>query len=174
MMAAGPADVPAAHVGLFPPRPSLPATNPWMVFAFMGSLTWVIAWIAGAWQPTRTSGGVLPSTSTVPLAHHRQAATDPVKVLLNALPAVHRVVGALIRWLVAETAALPASAVVTAFRLPSHGSTRRYGHRSGRSGSNGSRNPEPARNNGSRSAIWSKSSHNPGNRNFKINKPIEQ
>ena len=107
MMAAGPAGVPAAHVGLFPPRPGSPATNPWLVFAFMGSLTWAIAWIAVTWQRIRTSGGVLPSTITVPLADHRQAATDPVKVLVNALRAVRRVVGALIRWLVAEDNSAP-------------------------------------------------------------------
>jgi hypothetical protein len=120
----------------------------------------VIAWIAQTWQRVRTSGGVLPSTITVPRADHRQPATDPVKVLVNALRAARRVVGALIRWLVARTTALPA-AVMTMVRLPSHRSTPRNGNRSGYRGSNGPRNPESPRGSGSRSAICSKSLRTP-------------
>jgi hypothetical protein len=175
MMAAGPAGVPAVHVGPFPSRPGSPATYPWLVFALVGQwgpLTRVIAWIAVTWQRIRTSGGVLPSTITVPPSDHRQAASDPVKVLVNALRAVHRVAGALIRWLDARTTAFPASAVLTMFRVPSHRSAPRYGHRFGRSGSNGSMNSDPPRGNGSRFAIGSKSLCNTGNRDSKINKPI--
>ena len=171
MMAAGPADVPAVHVGFFPPRPGTPATNPWLVFAFMGWLTRVVAWIAVTWQRIRPSGGAMPNTITVPLADVAQAAADPEKVLVNALRAAHRVACGLVRWLVARTTVCPASVVVTIFRVPSYRSTSRYGHRSGRSGSNGSGNPEAARGNGSRSAIGSKSLRDPGNRDSKINNP---
>jgi hypothetical protein len=115
-MAAGPAGVPAVHVGLFPPRPGSPATNRWLVFALMGSLTRAIAWLLVTWQRIRTPGGVFPSTITMPPADHQQAATDPEKVLVNALRAARRVAGALIRWLVATAKACPASAVLTMFR----------------------------------------------------------
>ncbi len=147
MMAAGPAGVPAVHVGPFPPRPGSPATNPWLVFAFMGSLTRAIAWIAVTWQRIRTSGGTFPST-ILPLAGDGEAATDPEKVLVNALRAARREVSALIRWLVARATVFPA--VVTMFRVPLHRSTPHYGHRSGPSGSNGFRNSEAAMSNGSR------------------------
>ncbi len=177
MTTAGPAGVPAMHVGpFFPPRPGLPMTNPWLVFALVrqwGPLTRAFAWLVVTWQRIRTSGGVSPSTITVPLAAHAQAATDPEKVLVNALRAVHRVAGTLIRWLVAKAKVFPASAVAM-FWVPSRRSTPQYGHRSGPSGSNGSRNPEPARGNGSRSPVGSKSLRNPGNRVSKINKPIGQ
>ena len=122
-------------------------TNPWLVLALVGQwgpLTRAFAWLVVTWQRIRTSGGVSPSTITMPLANHREAATDLVKVLVNALRAVHRVAGTLIRWLVARATVFPASAV------------------------------EPARGNGSRSAVGSKSLRNPGNRVSKINKPIGQ
>ena len=57
----------------------------------MGWLTRVIAWIAVIWQRIRPSGGAMPNTITVPLADDAQAATDPEKVLVNALRAAHRV-----------------------------------------------------------------------------------
>jgi hypothetical protein len=102
-------------------------------------LTRAFAWLVVTWQRIRTAGGVSPSTITMPLANHREAATDLVKVLVNALRAVHRVAGTLIRWLVARATVFPASAVVM-FWVPSRRSTPQYGHRSGPSGSNGSRN----------------------------------
>jgi len=177
MTTAGSAGVPAVHVGpFFPPRPGSPATHLWLVFALAGQwgpLTRAISRIAVTWKRIRTAGGVLPSMIPVPLADDKEA-TDPEKVLVNALRAVPRVAGTLIRWLVARTTAFNVSAVVTMFRVPLHRSTPQYGHRSGRSGSNGTRNPEPARGNGSRSAVGSKSLRNPGNRVSKINKPIGQ
>ena len=158
-------------------RPSTPlALYLWLVIAVVdqcGPLARVIAWIAETWQRLLTSGGVLPSTIAVPPADHRQAATDPEKVLVNALRAAPRMVGTLIRWLVARTSLFPASAVVTMFRLPSHRSTPRYGHRSIPQRINWSRKPELARGSGSRSAIGSKSPQNPGNRDSKINKLAE-
>ncbi len=85
-------------------RPSTPLElYLWLVLAVVdrcGPLTRVIAWIAVTWQRIPTSGGVLPSTITVPPADHRPAATDPEKVLVNALRAAHQLAGALIRWLV--------------------------------------------------------------------------
>jgi len=123
MIAAGPAGVPAVHVGLFQPRPGSPATNPWLVFALMGSLTRAIAWIAVTWQRFRTSGGVLRRTITEP-AGDEEAPTDPQKVLVNALRAVHQMAGTLIRWLVTRTTVFPASAVVTMLWEPLHRSTR--------------------------------------------------
>jgi hypothetical protein len=153
VMAAGPAGVPAVRVDPFPSRPGSPATYPWMVFALVGQwgpLTRVIALIAVTWQRIRTPGGVLPSTISAPLVDRVQAATDPEEVLVNALRAARRVACILIRWLVARATVFPA--VVTMFRVPSHRSTPHHGHRSGPSGSNGFRNPEPARGNGSRSA----------------------
>src|SRR6476619_1077107 len=136
MTTAGPAGVPAMHVGpFFPPRPGLPMTNPWLVFALVGQwgpLTRVFGWLVVTWQRIRTFGGVSPSAITVPLAGHGETATDPVKVLVNALRAVHRVAGTLIRWLVARTTVFAASAV-TMSRVPSRRSTPQYGHRSGRS-----------------------------------------
>ncbi len=177
MMAAGSAGGPAVHVGLVPPQPGSPVANPWLVFALVwqwGPLALVIAWLAVTWQRIRTSRWAFPNTIAEPPAGHGDAATDPVKVLVNALRAARRVAGALILWLVARTTVFLASAVVTMFRVPPHRSAPRYGHRSSRSGSNRSRNPEPARGRGTRSAIWSKSLRHPGNRDFKINKPIEQ
>ena len=124
------------------------------------------------WQRIRTAGGILPSTIAVTLADYGQAATEPEKVLVNTLRAAHRIVGILIRWLVASTSLFPASAVVTMFRLPTHRSTPRYGQLS-----------RPQRINWSTNQNWpgvtdpgprsGKIAARPGNRDPKINKLAE-